>query len=64
MPFFVHALLHVCLFISLPFRLSPTPVFYFHPHTQIMQTVMYAQLVLTETSRKRVVYTSPVDTLI
>lgn len=29
-----------------------------------MQTMVYAQLVLTETPRKRVLYTSPVDTLI
>lgn len=32
--------------------------------TQIAQALMYAQLLLTEPSRKRVVYRSPVDTLI
>lgn len=30
-------------------------------HLQVSQTVMYAQLALTEPSRKRVVYRSPVD---
>lgn len=65
----LRALLCACVVARLSFYLPPvpsfpTPVFYFRLHTQIMQTMMYAQLVLTETSRKRVVYTSPVDILI
>lgn len=39
-------------------------LYFCHTHTQTMQAMMYAQLVLTEPSRKRVVYRSPVDILI
>lgn len=58
-------LLHVCMFPSLCPSLT-LPLFYFFLglYTRTMQAVMYAQLVLTEPSRKRVVYRSPVDILI
>lgn len=60
----------VCLLVLLPTSPSFCVFFPLHVHlsltvhTQIRQAMMCAQLVSTEPSRKRVVYRSPVDTLI
>lgn len=49
-----------CTSVSTPSFIAP----FLELDTQIAQALMYAQLLSTEPSRKRVVYRSPVDTLI